>query len=196
MTTRRAHSPADRGTPRHLALHDLAEALRQRFPEIQVSLDAAVEPAMGTSLLDVLLGNHRVAVEWSRQRGFGLSSRPDLGYGEGPDETFSSAPSAMQRVTELLLSRTNTAPRLPEDLSELRQRLGLSQVQLAKRMKVQQGAISKLERRPDVRLSTVRAYLKAMGGELEIQARFPKETVRLGRLTVRPKTKAKIRRTR
>lgn len=62
-------------------------------------------------------------------------------------------------------------------LSELRQARKLSQVQLAEQMHVNQAAISKMERRTDMYVSTLRDAVKAMGGELEIVARFPEGTV-------------------
>ncbi len=39
--------------------------------------------------------------------------------------------------------------------------------------------MSKLERRTDVYLSTLRGYIEAMGGKLEIIARFPNQVVRI-----------------
>lgn len=58
-------------------------------------------------------------------------------------------------------------------LQELRQARHLSQVQLANVLHVQQGAISKLERRTDMYVSTLRSFIKAMGGDLKIIAQFP-----------------------
>ncbi len=44
---------------------------------------------------------------------------------------------------------------------------------------INQSAVSKLERRTDMYLSTLRSYIEAMGGELEIIARFPDRAVRI-----------------
>ena len=62
-------------------------------------------------------------------------------------------------------------------LHELRQARGLSQQVLASLLKVQQPAIAKMERRTDMYISTLRSHIEAMGGELEIVARFPDGTV-------------------
>lgn len=62
-------------------------------------------------------------------------------------------------------------------LHELRQARGLSQQQLAELLHVQQPAIAKLERRTDMYLSTLRQHIEAMGGELEVVARFPDGSV-------------------
>jgi transcriptional regulator with XRE-family HTH domain len=58
-------------------------------------------------------------------------------------------------------------------LHELRKARMLSQETIAGAMGVPQSAISKLERRSDNYISTVRRYLEAMGGELHIVASFP-----------------------
>ena len=58
-------------------------------------------------------------------------------------------------------------------LQELRQARALSQQELAEVLGLNQATISKLERRTDMYLSSLRRFVEAMGGELEISARFP-----------------------
>jgi len=64
-------------------------------------------------------------------------------------------------------------------LNELRNARGLSQKMLAEAMRIQQPAIAKIERRTDMYISTLRSHIRAMGGELEIVARFPDGDVRI-----------------
>jgi DNA-binding XRE family transcriptional regulator len=64
-------------------------------------------------------------------------------------------------------------------LNELRQARGMSQVELANLLHVQQPSIAKLEKRADMYISTLRNHIEAMGGELEIVARFPDGAVRI-----------------
>lgn len=64
-------------------------------------------------------------------------------------------------------------------LNELRQARGLSQSTLAKVLNVQQPSIAKLEHRTDMYLSTLRSHIEAMGGMLEIIARFPDGSVKI-----------------
>lgn len=64
-------------------------------------------------------------------------------------------------------------------LHELRHAKALSQAALAKRLQVNQAAVSKIEHRTDMYVSTLRDYIRAMGGELEIVARFPDGEVRI-----------------
>lgn len=58
-------------------------------------------------------------------------------------------------------------------LPELRRARDLSQEQLAKKMSVKQASISKLEKRTDMDISTLKSIIKGMGGDLELIARFP-----------------------
>lgn len=58
-------------------------------------------------------------------------------------------------------------------LQELRKNRQVTQVEVARAMSVEQAAISKLERREDMYVSTLREYVKALGGELKLVASFP-----------------------
>ena len=64
-------------------------------------------------------------------------------------------------------------------LDELREARELTQVHLAKILGVNQAAVSKLERRTDMYVSTLQDFVKAMGGELKITAKFPEGTVEI-----------------
>jgi predicted transcriptional regulator len=68
---------------------------------------------------------------------------------------------------------------LAMDLRALREAVGLTQEELARRVDVTQSQLSKLERREDHRLSTLRRYVRALGGELEIVAIVHGKRVRL-----------------
>lgn len=58
-------------------------------------------------------------------------------------------------------------------LQSLRKAKDLTQVELAKSLGVNQAAIAKLEQRTDVLLSTLRGYVEAMGGKLNLTVEFP-----------------------
>ncbi len=64
-------------------------------------------------------------------------------------------------------------------LNELRQARGLSQKMLAEVLHVQQPAIAKMEKRTDMYISTLRSHIEAMGGQLEVVARFPDGAVKI-----------------
>jgi transcriptional regulator with XRE-family HTH domain len=64
-------------------------------------------------------------------------------------------------------------------LHELRQARERSQEYLARELGVGQPAVAKLERRADMYVSNLRRYVEALGGSLEITARFPEGSVNI-----------------
>jgi len=64
-------------------------------------------------------------------------------------------------------------------LDELREAREMTQLHLAKIPGGDQAAVSKLERRADMYVSTLQSFVNAMGGELKITARFPEGTVEI-----------------
>ena len=68
-------------------------------------------------------------------------------------------------------------------LQELRQARKLSQEAIATVLGAKQASISKLEHRTDMYVSTLRSYIEAMGGTLEIVAQFPDGEVRIKQFT-------------
>lgn len=75
---------------------------------------------------------------------------------------------ARERSVELELS-----------LREAREMAGKTQTEVAELARMAQSEVSKVERREDRLISTVRNYIEALGGELELVARFGDKTVRL-----------------
>jgi DNA-binding XRE family transcriptional regulator len=62
-------------------------------------------------------------------------------------------------------------------LEEMRKARGLSQEEIAATLEVGQPAVAKLEKRSDMHVSNLRRYVEALGGTLEITARFPDASV-------------------
>lgn len=58
-------------------------------------------------------------------------------------------------------------------LHDLRKAIGASQAELAEHLAVNQPAIAKMERRSDIRVQSLRRLIEAMGGQLEVKAKFP-----------------------
>jgi len=95
----------------------------------------------------------------------------------------------MAKSFDLLVKRTTTkatrdraAVRTKELLGgmlmgELRQAAGKSQRELARVLGIKQPSLSKLENQSDIRVSTLERIVAALGGELDIVARFPKGDV-------------------
>jgi len=55
----------------------------------------------------------------------------------------------------------------------------MTQARMAELLEMDQGSISKLEKRTDMYLSTLRSYVEAMGGTLDIRAVFPDGEVKI-----------------
>jgi DNA-binding transcriptional regulator YiaG len=75
-----------------------------------------------------------------------------------------------QRAEELLRAMS---------LNELRRARRMTQGSLAVAMQTSQSEVSKLEQRTDAYVSTLQSYVRALGGELHIVARFPDGCVRI-----------------
>ena len=84
------------------------------------------------------------------------------------------SPESLERARVLAVKYRAEMP--PDLLREARE---MTQVHLARILGVNQAAVSKLERRADMYVSTLQSFVKAMGGELKITARFPEGTVEI-----------------
>jgi len=65
------------------------------------------------------------------------------------------------------------------DLGEVRRAMKLSQEEIGQTLQINQGSVAKIEKRADMYVSTLRRFIEAMGGELEIVARFPDHSVKI-----------------
>lgn len=92
---------------------------------------------------------------------------------------FSELRSGMSPESRARAAATAQAMLAEMPLNELRQARGLSQQMLAEVLHVKQPAIAKMEKRTDMYLSTLRSHIEAMGGQLEVIARFPDGSVRI-----------------
>ena len=86
------------------------------------------------------------------------------------DEVIESLPLELQVAAE---ARGRELIREEMTLQALRKQLELTQESMAERLDIRQGNISKVENRSDMLISTLRSYVEAMGGTLELVARMP-----------------------
>lgn len=85
-----------------------------------------------------------------------------------------------ERETRLQSRLQTELKQLP--LAEVRRARTMTQTRLAELLQVNQAAVSKMEQRSDMYLSTLRSYVEAMGGCLEIRVVFPEGEVLLDHL--------------
>jgi len=86
--------------------------------------------------------------------------------------TESFSPERRQRIQAI---KEELLAEMP--LHELRRARALTQQDLARSLNVNQPAVSKLEQRTDMYVSSLRSYIEAVGGRLKIVAEFPEGEV-------------------
>lgn len=60
-----------------------------------------------------------------------------------------------------------------QTLQDLRKAMGFTQVHMAETLKIGQNNVSRIEKRSDLLISTLRGFIEAMGGHLHLVAEFP-----------------------
>ncbi len=93
---------------------------------------------------------------------------------------LSDALDAKMTPAELAAYRARLARDIEQvRISQMRKARELSQVALAAKLGTDQGSISRMEKQGDMYLSTLRSYVEAAGGKLELHAVFPNQTMTL-----------------
>jgi hypothetical protein len=160
------------------AVIQLLLALRDEV-QLGFEIDRPRDPA-GEWFLDLDLDGLALGVSWLASRGFGLFVREDdVGLGDRPDELYRDPQQAALRLLQLAASWKQTASRPPLGLRDVRHLVGESQTAIAASLGLDQAGVSRIEKREDWKLSTLRDYVAAMGGVLELRVRFPSFEARL-----------------
>jgi len=94
-------------------------------------------------------------------------------------KSFSALVEQMSPEAQARAKAKAEALRAEMPLNELRNALEISQKHLAEVLRVDQPSISRMERRTDMMLSTLARFVEAMGGNLEMVARFPNGSVHI-----------------
>ena len=92
---------------------------------------------------------------------------------------FGDLKHKMSREHQEKIRRQAEEELLQMDLRGLRELLGKTQQEIALLLERSQSQVSETERRQDVRLSTLRSYVEALGGELEVIANFGDKRIKL-----------------
>jgi len=92
---------------------------------------------------------------------------------------FSELRNQMPPVSQARAAARTEAMLVAMQLQELRRARNVTQTRVAQAMRAAQASVSKLEHRDDMYVSTLREYVKALGGELQLVASFPDADIRL-----------------
>ncbi len=90
--------------------------------------------------------------------------------GRSLNEVIASLPEARRARVE---ARAQELKDEVQSLGELRRAAGKAQTDIAAALKIKQPSVSKIEQQADMYLSTLRSYVEAMGGELELTVKLP-----------------------
>ncbi len=162
-------------------IQQMQRFLMNAFSTARITLDEPLAKD-GVWSLNVFLPDYHLAAAWQAGKGFGLVSDDSHGYGEGADEVYDNLDIALPRVVQLLIYRLATTPPHSVRLKELREELGLSQEEVARRLGKKQASVSRTEARSDVLVSTLKEYAQALGGKLAVNVVFPDASERELRL--------------
>lgn len=115
--------------------------------------------------------------------------------GRSLDDVIASLPREEQQQID---ARYQELKQEVEGLRELRQIAGKAQADVATALNIKQPSVSKIEKQTDMYLSTLRSYVEAVGGKLELTVKLPKHPAmrihHLGDLAPAAATKGPARR--
>jgi len=153
------------------AISKFVAALEQECPDATVSIDVPHDPK-GEWWLDIASGGFRTEVGWREAFGFGVFTSEEAGFGDRPDEIYKKFGDACTRVCQLEAHWRRSKSVGAMGLRDLRHLVGTPQTELATALKTNQAAVSRLENREDLLLSSLVHYVAAMGGELKMRVKF------------------------
>jgi hypothetical protein len=139
----------------------MAEEVQDALLEAARVLEA-IEPTLGRPTVDTL--NYHGSLRAPPTSNGAKSMATTL------SQIMAGLPAERRKKVE-----TRAAARIAEEMAlrDLRKAMGKTQVEVARKLRISQVSLSDTERRTDVMLSTLRKYVGALGGELDLVARFP-----------------------
>ena len=93
-------------------------------------------------------------------------TRKPIPYREVLKKLPADEQAAIKKGTEKLLAEYR--------LQQLREALSMTQVELAELLEIRQASVSDIEKRTDLKISTLNRYVEALGGKLHLEVEFPK----------------------
>lgn len=152
------------------AIAQFAAGLKAAMPDVSVEIDRPADP-QGEWWLDLTCNGFKSNVAWRPDHGFGVFTS-ERGYTDRPDELYRPPELATRRIRQLFGHWKESSKLQPLSLADIRQLRETRQTTLAEALEVNQGAVSRLENREDMKLSSLHSYFRAMGGRLELRVHF------------------------
>lgn len=155
------------------SVRQFVEGLEILCPDVEVTPERGGKTS-GVWWIDIAASHTHIVVQWNPATGFSLEEVDEEvpEYGSPPAERYKTVQLALTRVTQLLAEESK-AEIGGVAIRELRELHGLSQTDLGAKLGIKQAAVSRVERRGDLHLDTLVAIIEALGGKLDIRARFP-----------------------
>jgi hypothetical protein len=170
----RAGRPENRSEQPKISIASITDRfvgeVKQRLPNLTVAVDRPDNEA-GEWWFDVSYSNFHTSVLWQYGHGFGMFST-ESDYGSRPDEVYTDAEFVIIRLNQFLEAWKIGGHIAPPSLKDVRQLMSQQQSGLAEALNVRQANISKLENRSDFKISTLRSYIEAMGGHVDVTVTF------------------------
>jgi DNA-binding phage protein len=150
---------------------DFPALIAALIPGAAVSVDRPLRDD-GEWWFDIRHCDLETQVSWHPRRGFGFYLA-EPGYGERPTEIYSDPNLAARRLRQIVADMDAGEALAPMAMGQVRRLLGRTQADIAAALHIRQANVSRLESRANPTLGSVRALVEAMGGQLEVRARFP-----------------------
>jgi len=151
-------------------LEHFSALMHEKSPHASIEIDRPADP-LGEWWIAIRCKKFRCDLVWQSKHGFGIfTSKP--GYADHPDEVYRSADVVMIRLSQLIDQWQRSGRFRPLTLTEIRQLRETRQTTLAAALDINQAAVSRLEHRNDMKLSSLQSYVQAMDGRIEIRVHF------------------------
>jgi len=133
--------------------------LRRECADASVTLRAPRVPGGDWNAI-VQRRGERCSIYWNAARGFEIFTAGDAAGG------------LTMQVRQLTARAANSRVQIALSLAEIRQVIGASRESVAAALDVNMGSVSLLENRGDIEVRSLAMYIAALGGELELRAKF------------------------
>ena len=128
--------------------------LQKSFPDLNYNVDKA-EVESGSSWIDIHSGNDTLNIEFKPSYGFGIYTRDQSTFGEGPNEIYRDEDLAIKRIGSIIKDH-----KIEVRLDELQEMFGMTSTHL------DANSIS------NYRFEELLSFIESKGGSLEINAHF------------------------